>query len=162
MEFILDEKVLTLNNPKLKGYIGANILSQINDYKNSLNIDTSKPNQRELLKLCNSLGIDMSDFSSEDETIKKEVSDKIQAEVLKDSSLIISIFGQSGDYKILFEIIKDILEYYSIDSSISADDFTKSDILDVIKWLKSEPKNEIQDFLGLSGQKHDKKATNLV
>jgi hypothetical protein len=166
MKFLIDGKSFVINNPKLKGYRGANILSQIEDYRNSCTIDTTKPNMAELLKLCKLADVTLEDLNSTDEAKSKQSNDKIQELVLNDSSLLISVFGQSGNVKILFDVISDILEYYktveNLETELTSDDFTKSDIFDVIRYLKSEPKNEIQDFLGLTAQKSREDQTSLV
>jgi hypothetical protein len=144
-----DEKTLSLTNPKLKGLKGANILSQILDYKNSCVLNTAQPNQVALIELCTELDINLTDLDNSNQEIQDNANAKIQDAVLKNPRTLEKIFGGVGDVKILFSVITDILDYYSI-TDITADDFTKSDIFEVIKWLKSEPKNDIQDFLGIT------------
>jgi hypothetical protein len=146
---LLDYKTLSLYNPKLKGPKSVNILSQIKDYKNSYVMNTTQPNQVAMIELCKELEVNLTDLESENKEIKESANAKIQDALLKNPKNLEKIFSNSGNDKILFDLIDDVLEYYSI-TDITSNDFTKSDILEVIKWLKSESKNEIQDFLGIT------------
>jgi hypothetical protein len=166
MKFKLDNKSFEIKNAKLKGYAGAEILSQINDYKTSCTLDITNANNVEMIKLCQKAGVKLSDLTSDDTALQTEAQNKIAKLIDSDANLIFSLFGKAGDSKILFGVMDSILEYYKqsedINVDITGDDFTKPDIIEVIKFLKKEPKNEIQDFLGLSDAESNQQIQNLA
>jgi hypothetical protein len=150
----LDEgKELVIKNTTLKGKRSITILSSIKDYTNTCKPDFSKPdskpkvNEARAIQVCKKYNIDLSNNKTEEG--QKAINDYFE----KNPHIALELYVTDGNSEILFEIITEVLEYYQnregLDNTISEEDFCVEDILQVIKHISENPKNQLQDFLKL-------------
>ena len=146
----LDEnKTFLIKNPKLKGVLGANIKSKMNDFATagieSLK-DSSNPKVRAFFAKALTASVEGENIALS-EALNKMVYEDIDVtyELLKSNNFV--------NLKLLFELIIDVIEYYQtregLDPEISSDDFNDTDILKVLRVFAKEDENNLQDFLNL-------------
>ncbi len=140
----ISEQELIFKNPLLKGLKGAKILSKIKSY--CQNAGTFKLINSDIpaVKTFVNMQMNLAKLSEGSEEYKKALS---EAEVYQyeHSELLALASDLMGSEDLLYELCDEILSYYG--QTISSDEFTQDDIIQILIWIASEPKNNLKAFL---------------
>ncbi|MGL5964723.1 MAG: hypothetical protein ACRCZ2_10065 [Fusobacteriaceae bacterium] len=156
-----NQLILTLKSPLMRGYAGANILSKIKDLVMGLPTTKLLTSQDEVAKAIRDYQFKINDLKQKSESEDRNIASKAKSELdivnsefesysSNNLEAILKLQGglDSQYLKLAYDLLQEIIDYYQLTDELgNSKNYQETDIMAIIKFISSEPRNNLSNFL---------------